>query len=67
MHPTFAAELAAQRIAELRQQAARHPMLRQVRAVGAASPVNGRVRGSWVRFGIRRSRQAVVWLAGLAR
>ncbi len=46
MYPTFAGDVAAQRIAVLHQQAARQRLVRRLRAVGAASPVNGRVQAS---------------------
>jgi hypothetical protein len=46
MYPTFAGDIAAQRIVVLHQQAARQRLVRRLRAVGAASPVNGRVQAS---------------------
>ena len=58
MHPTITSQIAAQRIAEWHQQAARQRLVRQLRAGGAASPANGRVRAGWVRLGLRRSRPA---------
>jgi hypothetical protein len=56
MHPIFADEIAAQRIAELHQQAAKQRLVRQLRAADAARPRNGRVRVGWVRRSFRRSR-----------
>ena len=56
MHPIIAGQIAAQRIAVPHQQAARQRLVRQVRAAGAASPVNGRVRAGWVRLSLRRTR-----------
>jgi hypothetical protein len=56
MHPTIAGEIAAQRIAELHQQAARQRLVRQLRTGGVASPANGRLRAGWVRLSFRRSR-----------
>jgi hypothetical protein len=58
MHPTITSQIAAQRIAEWHQQAARQRLVRQLRAGGAKSPANGRVRAGWVRLGLRRSRPA---------
>ena len=58
MHPIIAGEIAAQRIAELHQQAARQRLIRQLRASNAASLPNGRVRAGWVRLSLRRSRPA---------
>jgi hypothetical protein len=58
MHPTITSQIAAQRIAELHQQAARQRLVRQLGAagaVGAASPRNGRVRAGWARVSLRRS------------
>ena len=55
MHPTITSQIAAQRIAELHQQAATRRLVRQLRAT-AASPGNGRVRAGWVRLSFRRSR-----------
>jgi hypothetical protein len=55
MHPTITSQIAAQRIAEWHQQAARQRLVRQLRA---ASPANGRVRAGWARLGLRRSRPA---------
>ena len=58
MYPTITGQIAAQRIAEWHQHAARQRLVHQLRAAGAASPRNGRVRGGWVRLGLRRSRPA---------
>jgi len=58
MHPTIASQITAYRIAELHQRAARQRLVRELRAGGAASPGNGRVRAGWVRLGLRRSRPA---------
>jgi hypothetical protein len=58
MHPTITGQIAAQRIAEWHQHAARHRLVRQCRAAGAASPCNGRVRAGWARLSLRRSRPA---------
>jgi hypothetical protein len=58
MHPTITSQIAAQRIAELHQQAVTQRLARQLRAAGAAGPRNGRVRAGWVRLGLRRSRPA---------
>jgi hypothetical protein len=58
MHPTIASQIAAQRIAELHQRAARRHLVRELRAGGAKSPANGRVRAGWARRGLRRSRPA---------
>ena len=56
MHPTITSQIAAQRITEWHQQAARQRLVRQLRAADAASPRNGRVRAGWVRLSLRRSR-----------
>jgi hypothetical protein len=58
MHPTFTGQIAAQRIAELHQQAAKWRLIRQLRAVDPASPRNGQARVGQVRLGSRRSRPA---------
>ncbi len=58
MHPTITSQIAAQRIAEWHQQAARQRLVRQLRAADAASPRNGRVRAGGVRLSLRRSRPA---------
>ena len=58
MHPTITSQITAQRIAEWHQQAARQRLVRELRAGGANSPANGRVRAGWVRLGLRRSRPA---------
>ena len=58
MHPTITSQIAAQRIAQWHQQAARQRLVHQLRAAGVASPRNGRVRAGWVRLGLRRSRPA---------
>ena len=58
LHPTIASQIAAQRIAEWHQQAARQRLVHQFRAAGAASPGNGRVRAGWARLSLRRSRPA---------
>ena len=58
LHPTIASQIAAQRIAELHQQAARQRLVCELRAGVAESPANGRVRAGWVRLGLRRSRPA---------
>ena len=57
MHPTITSQIAAQRIAEWHQQAARQRLAGQLRAA-AACPRNGRVRPGWVRLSLRRSRPA---------
>jgi hypothetical protein len=56
MHPTMTSQIAAQRIAEWHQQAARQCLVRQARAAGAAGPRKGRTRVGWVRLRFRRSR-----------
>jgi hypothetical protein len=58
LHPTITSQIAAQRSAEWHQQAARQRLVRELRAGGAKSPANGRVRAGWVRLGLRRSRPA---------
>jgi hypothetical protein len=58
MHPTFTEQIAAQRIAELHQEAAKQRMVGQLRA-DATSPRNGRARVSRIYRGFRRSRSAV--------
>jgi hypothetical protein len=58
MHPTITAQIAAQCTAEWHQQAARQRLVHQLRAAGAASPRNGRVRTGWARLSLRRSRPA---------
>jgi hypothetical protein len=58
MHPTIASQITAYRIAELHQRAARQRLVRELRAGGAKSPANGRVRAGGVRLGLRRSRPA---------
>jgi hypothetical protein len=55
MHPIIAGEIAAQRIAGPRQQAARQRLVGQFRT---ASSVNGRVRAGWVRISFRGAQQA---------
>ena len=55
MHPTITSQIAAQRIAEWQQQAARQRLAGQLRAAGAASPRHGRVRPGWLRLSLRRS------------
>ena len=59
MHPTITGQIVDQRIAEWHQHAARQRLVRQLRAVGAGSPCNGRVRVGWARLSLRRSRPAV--------
>ena len=54
MHPIIAGEIAAQRIAVPRQQAAEQRLVGQFRAAG---PVNGRVRAGWVRISFRGTQQ----------
>lgn len=51
MCPNFTGEIAAQRSAELHQQAARQRMLRWLRAAGPASQPNSRLAGRLVRVG----------------
>ena len=58
MHPTITSQIAAQRIAQWHQQAARQRLVHQLRAAGAASTRNGRVRAGWMRLSLRRSRPA---------
>ena len=58
MHPTITGQFAAQRIAERHQHAARQRLVHQLRAAGAASTRNGRVRAGWIRNSLRRSRPA---------
>ena len=58
MHPTITSQIAAQRIAEWHQQAARQRLASQLRTAGAASSRNGRVRVGGVRLSLRRSRPA---------
>jgi len=58
MHPTITSQIAAQRIAQWHQQAARQRLVHQLCAVGTASPGNGRVRTGWARLSLRRSRPA---------
>ena len=65
MHPTITGQIAAQRIAEWHQQAARQRLVRQLQA-GAASPANGWVRAGWPRLGLR-SRPAAARPAGLGQ
>jgi hypothetical protein len=55
MHPIITGQIAAQRTAELHRQAVKQRLVRQLRAAGAASPRNGRVRADWVRLSFRRS------------
>lgn len=57
MHPTITSQIAAQRIAEWHEDAARQRLARQLRA-GAKSPGNGRVLAGWARLSLRRSRPA---------
>jgi hypothetical protein len=56
MYPIIVGEIAAQRIAVLHQRAAGQRLVLQVRAAGAASPVNVQVRVGWTRLGLQRSR-----------
>jgi hypothetical protein len=56
MHPILIDQIAAQRVAELHQQAAKQRLVRQLRAANAASPRNGRVRVGRVRLSFHRSR-----------
>jgi hypothetical protein len=58
MHPTITSQIAAQRIAELHQQAARQRLARQLRTGSAPSPRIDRLRGGWARLGFRHSRPA---------
>jgi hypothetical protein len=58
MYPTITSQIAAYRIAEWHQQAAGQRLVHQLRAGGAKSPANGRVRAGWARLGLRRSRPA---------
>jgi hypothetical protein len=58
MHPTITSQIAAQRIADWHQRAARQRLVHQVRAANTAGPGNGRVRAGWARLSLRRSRQA---------
>ena len=58
LHPTIASQITAYRIAAWHQQAARQRLVRELRAGGANSPANGRVRAGWVSLGVRRSRPA---------
>jgi hypothetical protein len=58
MHPAITTEIAAQRIAEWHQLAARQRVVRQLRGARAVSSRNGRVRADWVRLSVRRSRPA---------
>jgi hypothetical protein len=58
MHPTITSQIAAQRIAQWHQQAARQRLVHQLREAGAASPGSGRVRAGWARLSLRRSRPA---------
>jgi hypothetical protein len=58
MYPTITGQIAAQRIAEWHQQSARQRLVHQLRAAGAASPGDGRVRAGWARISLRRSRPA---------
>jgi hypothetical protein len=53
-HPIIVGEIAAQRIAVPRQQAAGQRLVGQFRA---ASPGKGRVRAGWVRISFRGTRQ----------
>jgi hypothetical protein len=55
MHPTITSQIAAQRIAEWHQHAARQRLVRQVPAA-AASRRNGGV--GWARLSLRRFRSA---------
>ena len=58
MHPTITSQIAAQRITEWHQQAARQRLARQLRTGSAASPGHGRVRAGWARLSLRRPRPA---------
>jgi len=58
MHPTITGQVAAQRIADWHQQAARRRLVHQLRAADAASTRNGRVRAGRIRLSLRRSRPA---------
>jgi hypothetical protein len=58
MHPTITSQIAAQRIAEWHQHAARQRLVRQLRTGSAASPGHGRVRAGWARLSLRRPRPA---------
>jgi hypothetical protein len=57
MHPVLTDQIAAQRIAELHQQAAKQRLVRQLRA--AARPRNGRMRVGRVRLSFRRFRPVI--------
>ena len=54
MYPIIAGEIAAQRIAVPRQQAAGQGLVGQFRAAG---PLNGRVRAGWVRISFQGTQQ----------
>ena len=58
MHPTMTSQIAAQRIAEWRRQAASQCLVRPVQAAGVTGPRKGRVPAGWARLRARRSRPA---------
>jgi hypothetical protein len=58
MHPTVTGQIAAQRMAERHQQAARQRPVRRFLADTVASPRNVRVQAGGFRLGVRRSRPA---------
>jgi hypothetical protein len=58
MHPAITTEIAALRIAEWHQQAARHRAVPQLRVAHAAGSRNGRVRADRVRLSLHHSRPA---------
>ena len=58
MHPTITGQIAAQRITEWHQHAARQRLVHQLQAADAASTRNGRVRAGWIRLSLRRPRPA---------
>jgi hypothetical protein len=66
MHPTMTSQIAALRVAEWHQQAARYRLVHEVQA-GAASPANGWVRAGWARLSLRRFRPAAASPAGLGQ
>jgi len=58
MHPAITRPIAAQRIAEWHQQAARDRLVSQVRAGDAAKPRNGRAWADRVHLSVWHSRPA---------
>ena len=63
MHPYVTAQLAAQHIAEMQQQAARQRLFRRDRDI-AASLRTGEVRIGWLRLSLPHSRSVAARRAG---